>query len=430
MEVVARQAVLFNVALISALLSSCGGGGGASAPPPAPTVSLSASPTVISASGSSTLTWSSTNAASCTAGGAWSGSEPTSGTASVTPTSLPATFTLTCNGVGGSGSASTKVAAQGAPVAIVDTVGAVTEYAMVRLDGQNSGDSTAAIKSYAWEQTAGPTVALSGANGALAIFTAPHVTAATAATFSLKVTDDTGASATTTTTISIQPAAPGDLRVSILSLRFLRAVSDNSHAQFTHTSGPPLAGSILELAVNLTGAIKTATFKLLDAKGAVLGAPSMSVLGTPSIQPITFVGSITVPSVPFRVSVSGTTGDGQSYAVLSTNLISPMNMALDFVPAEIQLPAGQTGTSSLSIHNDGQAATFTVHFIDPQGLLASGQDLSIPIAAGASTSVPINVSYPQQGKPVGPTVIATAYVSGDPSRTGTVTLTVWRAGTP
>ena len=49
------------------------------------------------------LTWSSTNASSCTASGAWSGSEQTSGSQPVSQSSPGTyTYTLTCNGSGGS----------------------------------------------------------------------------------------------------------------------------------------------------------------------------------------------------------------------------------------------------------------------------------------------------------------------------------------
>jgi hypothetical protein len=66
-------------------------------PPPTPTVTITASPTSIAAPGdSSTLTWSSTNATSCTATGSWSGTEAVSGTATVKPAVL-STYTLTCS---------------------------------------------------------------------------------------------------------------------------------------------------------------------------------------------------------------------------------------------------------------------------------------------------------------------------------------------
>lgn len=80
-----------------------------------PTVTFSADPASIAAGQSSTLTWSSTNATSCTASGGWSGSEPISGTAAVSP-AVTTTYTLSCAGTGGSATASTTVTvAQPAP---------------------------------------------------------------------------------------------------------------------------------------------------------------------------------------------------------------------------------------------------------------------------------------------------------------------------
>ena len=84
-------------------------GGGTTPPPPgAPTLYLFASPTSITSGGSSTLSWSSTNASSCSAGGAWTGSKSTSGSQTVTPT-VTSTYSLTCTGSNGSASGSAMV---------------------------------------------------------------------------------------------------------------------------------------------------------------------------------------------------------------------------------------------------------------------------------------------------------------------------------
>lgn len=80
----------------------------ATAPVPAPTVTFSASSTAISAGGSSTLTWSTSNASSCTASGGWTGTESVSGTHGVSPTSTT-TYTLACNGAGGNAQDSATV---------------------------------------------------------------------------------------------------------------------------------------------------------------------------------------------------------------------------------------------------------------------------------------------------------------------------------
>lgn len=76
---------------------------------PAPTVSLNASPTQVASGGSSTLTWSSTNATSCTASNGWSGTKATSGTASTGALTTPKTYTLSCTGTGGTAQASATV---------------------------------------------------------------------------------------------------------------------------------------------------------------------------------------------------------------------------------------------------------------------------------------------------------------------------------
>ena len=114
------------VPVISAtFLVACGGGGGYNAPPPMstpppppmPSVSFTAptQATTLNFGRAVNLTWTSTNATSCTAsastslGGAFTGSVATSGSATVAPTGPgTVTYTLTCTGTGGSSSATTS----------------------------------------------------------------------------------------------------------------------------------------------------------------------------------------------------------------------------------------------------------------------------------------------------------------------------------
>lgn len=67
----------------------------------APTATLSASPTSVAYNGRSTLTWSSTGATSCTAGGPWSNSGTLSGSGLTNPLTSNTTFTFYCTGPGG-----------------------------------------------------------------------------------------------------------------------------------------------------------------------------------------------------------------------------------------------------------------------------------------------------------------------------------------
>ena len=97
---------------------TCNGAGGSASdsvsvtvkapPPPVPVVNLSVSPSSIDQGQSATLSWSSTNATGCTASGAWGGSRNISGIVTVSPV-VTSTYTLTCNGAGGSVSDSVTV---------------------------------------------------------------------------------------------------------------------------------------------------------------------------------------------------------------------------------------------------------------------------------------------------------------------------------
>jgi len=66
----------------------------------------------------------------------------------------------------------------------------VDEDTLVTLDGTASSDSDGTIASYAWLQTAGPSVTLSDSTAPQPTFTAPLVDADTTLTFPLVVTDD------------------------------------------------------------------------------------------------------------------------------------------------------------------------------------------------------------------------------------------------
>ena len=135
---------LLLIACVGCGGSDYGGGGGyngGTAPPvsgatagatnPPPTVALSVQPTTITAGQSATLTWSSTNASTCSASGGWSGTQATSGTESVTPSGAGnSTFTLTCSGASGAGNTS---------VSTTLTVNAASGYSTTKLVANSAG---------------------------------------------------------------------------------------------------------------------------------------------------------------------------------------------------------------------------------------------------------------------------------------------------
>ncbi|MDR3415693.1 MAG: hypothetical protein P4L83_05865, partial [Nevskia sp.] len=92
------------------------------APYTGPTVTITANPPTIRPFHSTTLTWSSSNATSCSASGAWSGAKAASGSATLYPPYGTDVYTLTCSGPGGTASASASVVVGPPPPAV--TIGA------------------------------------------------------------------------------------------------------------------------------------------------------------------------------------------------------------------------------------------------------------------------------------------------------------------
>lgn len=102
------KSIYIYILTSSLLITSCGGGGGGGGGAPLPPVLAAVISTFTSTSSSTEIgstvdiSWSTTNASSCNASGAWSGSKGTSGTETVTIETVGNnTFTLTCTGAGG-----------------------------------------------------------------------------------------------------------------------------------------------------------------------------------------------------------------------------------------------------------------------------------------------------------------------------------------
>lgn len=179
--------------LLSCLLTLTGFGGAAIAAN-APTVSLSASPSVVVAGGQSLLTWSSTNATQCVASGNWGGNKPLSGSKNTHHLNANETYVLTCTGPGGSASsdATVDVGSATAPAPTV-TIGAnpsTVTSGSTSLISWSSSNATACSGTGAW----------SGSEAVSGSVTTAALTAD--ATFALTCTG-AGGTASQSTTVSV-----------------------------------------------------------------------------------------------------------------------------------------------------------------------------------------------------------------------------------
>ena len=212
------QRFLMRVALLgtSLLLAACSSKHNNPASNPTPTASLSAAPTSIASGGASTLTWSSTNATSCTATGGWSGTKAMSGTQSTGAITMPSSYSLTCTGTGGTSSVSTVL------VNIIPTATLVAAPSVIA----SGGTST-----LTWSSTNATSCTASGAgwSGAKATSGTQSTGALTATTsYSLSCSGAGGTSSLVTATVTIASGA-------VTLLPTIAALTVSQTQQFTAT---------------------------------------------------------------------------------------------------------------------------------------------------------------------------------------------------
>ncbi len=158
---------------------------------PTPTVSLSASPTSITSGQSSTLTWGSTNATSCTTSG-FSGSG-TSGSATVSPTTST-TYSVTCTGAGGSATGSATI-----------SVNAATPAPTVSLSASPTSITSGGSSTLTWSSTNASSCTTTGFSGS-GTSGSTSVSPTTSTTYSITCTG-AGGNATGSATVTVSSSS-------------------------------------------------------------------------------------------------------------------------------------------------------------------------------------------------------------------------------
>lgn len=135
------------------------------------------------------------------------------------------------------------------PVTVVaGSSGQTTSGKTVTLTGAVSGGSATNV---AWVQTGGPTVTLTGANGNVATFVAPSVTASTTLTFRYTATPDSGSPVTSDATVVVAPAVLGFTAVP-KSLADVVTVAAGYNVTVLYRLGDPIASGVAAYANNGT----------------------------------------------------------------------------------------------------------------------------------------------------------------------------------
>ena len=336
--------------------------------PAAPTASVSASPSSVATGGSSTLTWSSTNATSCTASGGWSGSLAASGSRSTGPLTAATVYSLVCAGAGGTSTpASATVTILPIPTAT--------------LSAAPTAVSAGGTSTLTWSSTNATSCAASGGwTGSLAASGTQSTGAVNAATmYSLICTGAGGTSAPATATVNLVPTATLSVYPSVIASGGSATLTwSSTNASACTPSGGGWTSPLAASGTHSSGPVNTTTTYSLTCSGP--GGSSAPVSATLTVSSVTMSLSPTAAAITLnRTQQFTATVPGSGSATWTVDGIANGNGTVGTISSSGLYTAGNAGLHSIvatSVANSTQTATATVAVTDLAGVYTYHNDLS------------------------------------------------------
>jgi von Willebrand factor A domain-containing protein 7 len=207
-----------------------------------------------------------------------------------------------------------------------------------------------------------------------------------------------------------------------VAVQFVKEGGRPGHEGLFRIQGQPLSGSPATLQASLSAsATKSTEFCLVTEEGQTIQKLQMHAVNSDR-ELLEFVGSVDLPSVPFRVAVIGRDSNGKHYQRFFSNLfhaesveIAP-NLDLD------ELAAGSIKQVAFTVRNIGFPRTITLTTTDPHHFVTKMEPKELALGAGESGTVLVNLAVPAGTVPgVGDDLVIVAQsTSGPPTSNSSV----------
>ena len=376
-------------------LSACGGD---SSDTPAPTVTLDVSPASVAAYQTATLTWSSTNASTCTAtGNEWAGPQPLSGSLPQS-VSTPGTYiyTLKCSSSSGAAaSASTTLTITPGPLAIL--TGALGN-GVIGTPFIQTIQATGGVAPFAWKVGGGTLphgLSLVPSTANTVTISGTPDTASQGTAFTVQISDSAHHTATQPYTVSILLQADS-LVLSAASLNFGNQIVGSASGALTETL---TNGASADMVINSIAITPTAANAGEFKQTATTTCGASLAPGASCEVSLTFTPGQTGPRTAVLTITDDTAGSPQQAGLSGVGLSSGPNATL----ASMSLVFGTqlVGTTSavqlLGLTNNGAVALSIGNIAVSSGFAETNN--CVPSLAPGATCI-IGVTFTPSGSGV------------------------------
>jgi von Willebrand factor A domain-containing protein 7 len=179
-----------------------------------------------------------------------------------------------------------------------------------------------------------------------------------------------------------------------VGMEFVERGGRPGHEGLFRIQGQPLAGSAATLQASVSArATKSTEFYLVTEQGQTIQKLQMQAVSSDR-ELLELVGSVDLPSVPFRVAVVGRDANGKQYQRFFPNLFHAESVEVSAKPDFDELSAGSNQQIAFTLRNIGFPRTFNVTVTDSHRFVSGVEPKRLTLGAGESGTVRVDLAVP------------------------------------
>lgn len=154
----------------------------------------------------------------------------------------------------------------------------------------------------------------------------------------------------------------------------------------------PTAGGLFGIMANVFGAPTNVSFQLIGNSGNVLAQGVML-----NEDKFIYIAPVTIPNVPFNLSITATGSNGSTSNWTSSRLYNPPAYTLSIVPSTAILDTHAPVPLALVVNSTGASGTYNLSLTLPAGFSAGQTSWAVNIGAGQGIQVSTTLTAPPNG---------------------------------